>query len=174
VLCCGVQAVKLGHNLDQVNTVIVHGLPWIYLALKQFVDRAWRLTSQREVTVWVVIPRVEGSQTIAERKWRLVLDKGAAADLALDGQLIEKPEKEIDWGMVLREMRAAGVKAIGDELAEADIERLWLAAEGPYAPRAPAAATVVPLADRLATERDDEADGHAEDESGQLAFDLAA
>jgi hypothetical protein len=75
---------------------------------------------------------------------------------------------------VLRQMRAAGVKAVGDELAETDIERLWLAAEGPYAPLAPAAATVVSLADRLAAERDDEADGHAEDEGGQLAFDLAA
>jgi hypothetical protein len=99
VLCCGVQAVKLGHNLDQVNTVIVHGLPWTHLALKQFVDRAWRLTSRRDVTVWVIVPRVEGSQTIAERKWQLVLDKGAASDLALDGQLIDKPEQKVDWGM---------------------------------------------------------------------------
>ena len=175
VLCCGVQAVKLGHNLDQVNTVIVHGLPWTHLALKQFVDRAWRLTSKRDVTVWVIVPRVEGSQTIAERKWRLVLDKGAASDLALDGQLIDKPEKKVDWGMVLRAMRAAGVKAVGDELAETDIERLWHAAEGPYAPLA-APAAVIPLTDRLAGERTAGTPERApaEEEAGQLAFDLAA
>ena len=175
VLCCGVQAVKLGHNLDQVNTVIVHGLPWTHLALKQFVDRAWRLTSKRDVTVWVVVPRIEGSQTIAERKWRLVLDKGAASDLALDGQLVEQPEREIDWAMVRREMRAAGVRAVGDELAEADIERLWLKAEGPYAPLSPPA-PVVPLAERLAQKRSggEPERTSAEEAGGQLAFDLAA
>jgi hypothetical protein len=77
--------------------------------------------------------------------------------------------------MVLLEMRAAGVKAVGDELAETDIEHLWHAAEGQYAPPA-APATVIPLADRLAGERiagtSERAPG--EDEAGQLAFDLAA
>jgi hypothetical protein len=175
VLCCGVQAVKLGHNLDQVNTVIVHGLPWTHLALKQFVDRAWRLSSQRPVTVWVVIPRAAGSQTISERQWNLVLDKGAASDLALDGQLIEVPEKRIDWGMVLREMRAAGVKATGDELDEEDLRSLWERAEGPYAPLDPPA-PVSSLADRLVAERPSHPreEACAEGETGQLAFDLAA
>lgn len=174
VLCCGVQAVKLGHNLDQVNTVIVHGLPWTHLALKQFVDRAWRLTSPKDVTVWVVIPRIAGSQTIAERKWQLVLDKGAASDLALDGQLIEKPERPIDWNRVLRQMRTAGVQAVGDELPESDIERLWLAADGPYAPLRPPA-TATPLAQRPATERRvPTTQPSGEEHSGQLVFNLAA
>src|SRR5918999_1579238 len=43
-------------------------------------------------------------------------------------------------------MGAAGGKAVGDELAETDIARLWHAAEGPYAPLA-APATVIPLTD---------------------------
>lgn len=175
VLCCGVQAVKLGHNLDQVNAVILHGLPWTHLAVKQFVDRAWRLTSRRDVTVWVVIPCVEGSQTITERQWKLVLDKGAASDLALDGQLIEAPERKIDWGLVLREMRAAGVRASGDELDEHDLQALWERAAGPYAPlEAPAAIAALP--ERLAGERSgqEHRQAVAEDASGQLAFDLAA
>jgi hypothetical protein len=76
-----------------------------------------------------------------------------ASDLALDGQLAGEQEKPIDWNKVLREVRAAGVKAVGDELAETDIERLWHAAEGPYAPLA-APATVILLTDRRADAKD--------------------
>jgi hypothetical protein len=69
----------------------------------------------------------------------------------------------------------AGVKAVGDELAETDIEWLGHAAEGPYAPLA-APATVIPLTDRLAGERTAGTPyrAPAEEEAGQLAFDLAA
>jgi hypothetical protein len=76
---------------------------------------------------------------------------------------------------VLREMRAAGVRASGDELAEHDLEALWERAEGPYAALAPPA-TVVPLAERLAAERPARAPERtsAEEQDGQLAFDLAA
>jgi hypothetical protein len=52
---------------------------------------------------------------------------------------------------------------------------LWQRAEGPYVPLGPRA-TVLPLAGRLAAEHPDQADEgtHDEEESGQLAFELAA
>jgi hypothetical protein len=94
---------------------------------------------------------------------------GAASDLALDGQLVGGQEKPIDWNKVLREMRAAGVRSSGDELEEHDLRALWGCAEGPYAP-------VAPPAERLTGERPDESRelAPAEEEGGQLAFDLAA
>jgi hypothetical protein len=171
VLCAGVQAVQLGHNLDAASAVVLTGLPWSFSALSQFEARVHRLTSTRPVSVYAVLTR--GS--LDERKWELLRKKGAASDLALDGQLIGEQEKPIDWNKVLREMRAAGVRASGDELDEHDIQALWQRAEGPYAPlRAPA--TVVPLADRLAAERPEREreQASAEEEGGQLAFDLAA
>jgi hypothetical protein len=130
-----------------------------------------RLTSTRPVSVYAVLTR--GS--LDERKWELLRKKGAASDLALDGQLGGEQEKPIDWNKVLREMRAAGVRASGDELDEQDLRALWERADGPYAPLAPPAA-VVPLADRLARERADRTSESpaAEEGSGQLAFDLAA
>jgi hypothetical protein len=84
-------------------------------------------------------------------------------------------EKPIDWNKVLREMRAAGVRASGDELDEHDLQALWERADGPYAPLGPPA-TVVPLAERLAGERPDQTPelAPAEEEGGQLTFDLAA
>lgn len=94
---------------------------------------------------------------------------------SLDGQLVGEQEKPIDWSKILREMRAAGVRSSGDDLDEHDLEAPWTRAEGPYAPLA-LPATVVPLAERLAAKRPDETDERqlAEEESGQLAFELAA
>jgi hypothetical protein len=171
VLCAGVQAVQLGHNLDAASAVVLTGLPWSFSALSQFEARVHRLTSTRPVSVYVVLTK--GS--LDERKWELLRKKGAASDLALDGQLVGEQERPIDWNKVLAEMRAAGVRARGDELDEHDLEALWQRAEGPYAPVAPPA-KVVPLAERLAAERPARAPERtsAEEQDGQLAFDLAA
>jgi hypothetical protein len=171
VLCAGVQAVQLGHNLDAASTVVLTGLPWSFSALSQFEARVHRLTSTRPVSVYVVLTR--GS--LDERKWELLRKKGAASDLALDGQLVGEREQPVDWNKVLREMRAAGVRADGDELDEQGLEALWERAEGPYAPLRPPA-TVVPLTDRLSAERRERSpvDVAAEEAGGQLAFDLAA
>ena len=141
VLCCGVQAVKFGHNLPEVSTVILHGPPWTHLALKQFVDRAWRLTSPKPVNVYIVY--VPGM--IGERKWVLVKGKGAASDLALDGQLVEQTEPEINWTDELRNMREAGIEATGDEVPESEIYALWMRAEGPFAPITLPNVNVIPL-----------------------------
>lgn len=167
VLCAGVQAIKLGHNLDTASAVILDGLPWSHEALDQFLARVHRLTSERPVSVHVVMTRA----SLDERKWELLVRKGQAADLALDGQLVQEPEQPVDWSKVLSEMRAAGVGASGEELDEADLEALWRGAEGPYAPLAQS-----DLSESLASERRAEvvALPVREEEQGQLAFDLAA
>ena len=139
VLCTGVKAVKFGHNLPEVSVVILHGLPWTYLEVKQYVDRAWRLTSTKPVVVYVVYV----SGMIGERKWELVKDKGEASDLALDGQLVEEPEPEINWNDVLREMREAGIQATGDEVPESEAHALWMRAEGPFEPIIPPAVSFI-------------------------------
>jgi hypothetical protein len=71
-------------------------------------------------------------------------------------------------------MRAACVRASGDELDEHDLWALWERATGPFAPLSPPA-MVVPLAERLTAERPDRTLERAspEEESGELAF-LAA
>lgn len=71
VLCTGVNAIKLGHNLDTASTVILDGLPWSHEALDQFLARVHRLTSRRPVSVYVVLTR--GS--LDERKWDLLIKR---------------------------------------------------------------------------------------------------
>lgn len=170
VLCAGVNAVKLGHNLDTASAVILDGLPWSHEALDQFLARVHRLTSKRAVSVYVVLTR--GS--LDERKWDLLVRKGQAADLALDGQLVTEREEPVDWNTVLREMRAAGVTANGEELSERDLERLWRRAEGPYRPLE-ATASVTALPELPVAQRPRPDDGElAVGDDGQLRFDLAA
>jgi SNF2 family DNA or RNA helicase len=65
VLCAGVQAVQLGHNLDAASAVVLPGLRWSLSALSQFEARVHRLTSTRPVSVYVVLTR----RSLDERKW---------------------------------------------------------------------------------------------------------
>lgn len=121
VLCAGVSAMRLGHNLDVASTVVLVGLPWDHASLVQFEGRVWRLTSPRQVNVYVVMTR--GS--LDERKWKLLQDKGAAADIALDGQLIDKPEPPVNWQQVLEEMIESGAETDGSEVPETAVKSLW-------------------------------------------------
>lgn len=120
VLCTTTQAMKLGHNLDTANVVIVHGLPWTYSDLDQFVARVHRLTSQRPVTVYIVMT----AGTVDVRKWELVTQKGAATQLAIDGQLFDQDVQKIDKQQILAEMKKAGIKGDG-ALPESQIKRHW-------------------------------------------------
>ena len=149
VFCSGVQAMKLGHSLEVASVAIVLGFPWSHEAIDQFIKRVHRLTSTKPVTIYFVYPK--GS--MGERKRHLLGEKGAAADLALDGQLIDIPEEAIDWRKVTREMKAAGASLSADDtVEESTLEALWAKAEGPYAPLAPALRVVPSRTDRAERE----------------------
>ncbi len=88
-----------------------------------------RLSSRKPVTVYVMLTK--GS--LDEKKWALLSAKAAAADLALDGQLMDEREEPISLEQVLKDLQAQGVPLTGEEIAEADCH-------GPgRAPRAPSA-----------------------------------
>lgn len=121
VLCCGIPSIRLGHSLEAASCVIANGLVFSYEMFDQFIARAWRLTSPGPVSVYVALTL--GS--LDPRKWELLCQKAKAADLALDGQLVDEPEKPISREEFLRELRKQGVKPTGEEIAEADIEAAW-------------------------------------------------
>jgi SNF2 family DNA or RNA helicase len=125
VFCAGVKAIRLGHNLDRANAVIMHGLDWDYETLDQFIARIHRLTSQRPVDVYVVIPKLDGQETITSRKWGILGMKGAAAQLALDGRLIEKNEEEIDKAQIIRELMERGITVTDEAVDEVTVQEAW-------------------------------------------------
>ncbi|MBS1893603.1 MAG: hypothetical protein JST59_20070 [Actinobacteria bacterium] len=124
VLCCGIPSIRLGHSLEAASCVIADGLVFSYEMFDQFIARAWRLTSPGPVSVYVALTL--GS--LDPRKWELLCQKAKAADLALDGQLVDEPEQPISREEFLRELRRQGVRPTGEEIAEADIEAAWAAA----------------------------------------------
>lgn len=121
VMCAGIQSMKLGHNMDVASVVIVHGLPDSFMAMDQFLARVHRLTSKKEVTVYVILPK--GS--LAETKWDLLKDKGGSSDLAFDGELSDRKEEATDWAKILLEMKKRGIRAPSDEVLEEDVEAEW-------------------------------------------------
>lgn len=139
VLCTGIKAMRLGHNLDVASVAIVLGFPESHEALDQFIKRIHRLSSKLPVVIYFVYPK----NSMGEKKKKLLTNKGKASDLALDGQLIDVPEKPIDWRKVTKEMKEAGVSLSADDTVdEAGIKDLWEAAEGPYASLRPALSLV--------------------------------
>lgn len=148
-------ALNLGHNLDKGNVVILTGLPWDYATFDQFIARVHRLTSERGVRVYVVLAK----GTLDERKWKLLVDKGSAANLALDGRLIEEVEEHINEAEIIRQMVEAGIPVDGTEVVEDELEEAWRKIES--ADDLPElvleGSTVTDLAD-LKTEEEDEGD----------------
>jgi SNF2 family DNA or RNA helicase len=123
VLCCGIQAIRLGHNLDTASVVIVNGLVYSYENLDQFLARAHRLTSKKPVTVYM--PQIPDTTDTA--KWDLLTAKGAAADLALDGQLAAERTDPVALEKVLRDLKAQGARMSADNtIDEASLEAAWL------------------------------------------------
>ena len=75
------------------------------------------------MTVYVMLTK--GS--LDEKKWALLSAKAAAADLALDGQLMDEREEPISLEQVLKDLQAKGVPLTGEEIAEAELRAAWQA-----------------------------------------------
>ena len=120
VLCASIQSIALGHNLDCASVVILAGLPWDFATLDQFLARVHRLTSKKPVKIYVIL--TEGS--LDERKWKLLQDKTASAELAIDGHLVEKKQKPISQQQILNELKRKGLP-IAETIEETDILASW-------------------------------------------------
>ena len=70
--------------------------------------------------VYVVL--TEGS--LDERKWKLLQDKTASAELAIDGHLVEKKQKPISYQQTLDELKRKGLP-IAETILESDVQATW-------------------------------------------------
>ncbi len=127
VLCASVQSMQLGHNLDKANVIIYHGLPWDYSSFDQFTARVHRLTSTKPVTIYVVMT----DSTVDLRKWDLLQKKGAASELAIDGELFAKNEEQVPLQVILDELKEKGIKP-DTTISENAIREQWLPKNAAY------------------------------------------
>jgi hypothetical protein len=114
--------------------------------------------------------RTRGS--LAERSWELLRQREPPATWRSTASWSGEQQRPIDWNKVLREMRAAEVRASGDD--EHDLRALWERAVERFAPLGQA--TVVALAERPgpADRPGTRCAPTGEEEGGQLASGLAA
>ncbi|MGA7704786.1 MAG: hypothetical protein WB998_07810 [Solirubrobacteraceae bacterium] len=101
------------------------------------------LSSRKPVTVYVMLTK--GS--LDEKKWALLSAKAAAADLALDGQLMDEREEPISLEQVLKELQAKGVPLTGEEIAESELQAAWENTSNviPFVPQPKPMAPIEPL-----------------------------
>lgn len=125
VFCAGTKAIRLGHNLDAADAVILHGLDFDYETLEQFIARIHRLTSQNPVDVFVILPTLANQETITTRKWALLDMKGGSAELALDGRLILKAEQQISESELIRELMERGLTITNECVDEVTVQEEW-------------------------------------------------
>lgn len=120
VLCASIKSMMLGHNMECASVVILHGLPWDNSTYEQFIARVHRITSKRNVTVYVVM--TDG--TLDDRQWELITQKGAASDLAIDGELFEQDTEIMDLQKILDELKQRGISGEG-AIPESQIFADW-------------------------------------------------
>jgi hypothetical protein len=116
----GLEAIANGHNLDTVNNVIIYAYSWAYDLIKQFLDRVYRLTSRKDVNVYVVLCNGTIDRKLEALNW----EKTDSVELALDGRLIGERSEEINLAELLNIAREE-FDADNQSVDEAAIEREW-------------------------------------------------
>lgn len=120
VLIAGIDSMGEGHNLDNCRYLILPSLSWAFDSNTQAVDRIHRLSSRRDVTIYVMLT----TGTIDERLCSIWQEKGDSSDLALDGRLTTVDREEIDLGTLLRDaVRDFDPKA--ESLPEDEVLQHW-------------------------------------------------
>jgi Helicase conserved C-terminal domain/SNF2-related domain len=121
VLIAGQQAMGEGHSFDQCSTLILPSLHWAMDINSQVEDRVHRLTSRKDVTIYVL----SVANTISEQLLTLYREKSAASAAAVDGRLFAGPdEEEVSLGQLLRNARAH-FNAATETIDETALESGW-------------------------------------------------
>ncbi len=118
VALCGIEAAAEGHNWFRASQVIRYDKSLALDKNEQSINRAHRLTSPKDVTVWDL--EVEGTTDL--KLTQLSKDKGDAADLVLDGRLMGERPEEVNPAALLNlagELFHAGAKTIDEAVIAA-------------------------------------------------------
>jgi tetratricopeptide (TPR) repeat protein len=98
VLIAGIDAMGEGHSFECAAHLVIPSLSWAYDSNRQCMDRVHRLTSAKDVTIYLMIT----SNSIDERLAAIFQEKGDASDLALDGRLFDEDKKEVSLADLIR------------------------------------------------------------------------
>jgi excinuclease UvrABC helicase subunit UvrB len=122
VLLCGVESCAEGHSWPQASNVILMAYSWAFDKFLQSINRVHRLNSESDVNLYNVI--CDGS--IDRKLESNIQEKGDAAELVLDGQLLGEDPCEVNLAELLQiaQKDFANMKAAGT-LDERELEKEW-------------------------------------------------
>lgn len=118
VMLAGVECMAEGHSFHLCNNVILMCYSWAYDKFEQAINRVHRINSRWDVNVYSII--CEGS--IDRKLEALMQDKGDAAELVLDGNLLGEHCAEVN----LVELHTAQSEFNSrNTMDERELERVW-------------------------------------------------
>jgi hypothetical protein len=103
VLIAGLDSMGEGHNLDNASHLVLPSLSWAFDSNTQAIERVHRLTSRKDVTIYVMV----ADNTLDVRLHNLWMEKSDSSGLALDGRLPDRDDGELDLGELLAQAVAA-------------------------------------------------------------------
>jgi hypothetical protein len=88
-----------GHNWDNVNNIILTSYTWAADKIIQSINRAHRLTSRRDVNLYVIICDQSADRVLEDN----INEKTNSSELAIDGRLLGEATEERSISELLRD-----------------------------------------------------------------------
>ncbi|PWU21775.1 MAG: hypothetical protein C5B50_01055 [Verrucomicrobia bacterium] len=121
VMLAGVECMSEGHSFHLCRNVILLAYSWAFDKFVQAINRIWRLNSPCDVNVYALI--CDGS--IDRKLEGNIQEKGDAAELVLDGQLIAADPAEVNLAELLKIAQEDFKASKGEHMDETLLELEW-------------------------------------------------
>jgi hypothetical protein len=99
VSLAGIDSMAEGHNWDNVNNIILTSYTWAADKIIQAINRAHRLTSRKDVNLYVIICDQSADRVLEDN----ITEKTNSSELAIDGRLLGETTEERGIAELLRD-----------------------------------------------------------------------
>ena len=99
VTLAGIDSMAEGHNWDNVNNVILTSYTWAADKIIQSINRVHRLTSRRDINLYVIICDQSADRVLEDN----INEKVNSSELAIDGRLLGEATEERSIAELLRD-----------------------------------------------------------------------
>jgi hypothetical protein len=99
ITLAGIDSMAEGHNWDNVNNVILTSYSWAADKFTQAISRVHRLTSKRDVNLYVIICDQSADRVLEDN----INEKTNSSELAIDGRLLGESTEERSVPELLRD-----------------------------------------------------------------------
>ncbi len=99
ITLAGIDSMAEGHNWDNINNIILTSYTWAADKVVQAINRAHRLTSKRDVNLYVIICDQSADRVLEDN----INEKTNSSELAIDGRLLGEATEERSISELLRD-----------------------------------------------------------------------